>query len=103
MDPIKAKLKEKIIGAVLTSDEDSYHKEVMSFNTAITHKPAYVVVVTSADDIKEVVNICREHSLAVHIQGAGHGAHSAIESGILISTSKLQHVTIDPENQLATI
>jgi hypothetical protein len=75
----------------------------MSFNAAITHRPAYVVVVTSADDIKEVVNICREHSLAVHIQSTGHGAHSGIESGVLISTGKLQHVTIDHENQLATI
>jgi FAD/FMN-containing dehydrogenase len=97
------KLAERVNGPVYAPDDAGYAQEIAAFNTTVVHKPEMVVGVVSANDVVESVRFARAHGYHVTVQGAAHGAHVRITSGLLISTRRLAHVSIDAGTATATI
>ncbi|CAA9563985.1 MAG: hypothetical protein AVDCRST_MAG33-1907 [uncultured Thermomicrobiales bacterium] len=96
-------LRERVQGTVLTPDSEGFAAAHMPFNCAVQHAPALVVLPETARDIVETVRFAAANDLAVTVQATGHGVRSAIEGGVLINTSRMTGVTIDPERRTARV
>jgi FAD/FMN-containing dehydrogenase len=93
----------RVRGPVFTPGDAGYAPEIAVFNTAVVQTPELVVGAASSDDILESVRVARELGLCVSVQGAGHGGLRPVRSGVLITTRRLDQVSIDPGSRIATI
>lgn len=92
-----------IEGLVYLPGEEGYEREIKGYNTAITHTPDVVIGAKNGHDILIITNLARQFGLPIKVQSTGHGALSPIKSGILITTKRMDHVSIDPTTCIATI
>lgn len=96
-------LRDVVLGPVLTPDDPGFTEEVSGSNLAISHRPAVVVGVTSAGDVIEAVRFAADHALPVRIHATGHGSHHSVADGMLLTTRRLDEVTVDVGSRLASI
>ncbi|MER6825415.1 FAD-binding oxidoreductase [Streptosporangium sp. NPDC000563] len=96
-------LRHQIVGPVLTPGQDGYDEEIAGFNTAVPHRPALVVGATGAEDVAAAIRFAAAHSLPVAVQATGHGAVQAADGALLINTSRMREVTVDPSGRSARI
>ena len=89
-------LSAQVTGPVLAPYDEGYADEVAAWNTAATHTPELVVGATSAADVAAAVRYAGDHGLHVNVQGTGHGAEVPITSGLMITTRRLDGLTVDP-------
>ncbi|CAN5165094.1 FAD-binding oxidoreductase [soil metagenome] len=96
-------LRPLVSGPVFLPTDDGFAEEAAGFNLAIVHHPDAVVGAASAEDIAAVVRFAREHGLRVRVQATGHGAEAPITGGILVTTKRLDTLSIDAGPRLATV
>jgi FAD/FMN-containing dehydrogenase len=84
-----------ITGVVREPGDEGFAAELSGFNLAVAHAPDLVVGVASVDDVVTAVRYAAEHGLAVRVQATGHGAEVPITDGLVITTKRLDRVTID--------
>jgi hypothetical protein len=80
-----------------------YDRERAGFNTALDHRPTVLLAAKTPADITEGVRFAAEHHLPVDLQATGHGAHRAVDGGLLITTRALTGVQVDPVQRVARI
>jgi hypothetical protein len=86
-----------------TEDTPGYDEERLGFQRLDPHRPALIVGATSPDDVQNAVRYAREHHLKVAVKASGHGHVTPLDGGVLITTSRLDRVTIDPQNKTAWV
>ena len=96
-------LRRQVAGPVLTSADADYATEIAAWNLITTHRPAIVVGAMCAEDVKAAVRYAAEHDLSVAVQATGHGASFAVDDGILITTKRMTHVSVDVQHGLARV
>lgn len=101
-DTAVAALANRLTGPLLRPDDADYATEIAPFNMAITHSPDLVVGAESDADVSEAVRFAREHGLGVTVQATGH-TESAITSGLLVSTRRLDRLEVDAGSGTATV
>lgn len=92
-----------IKGPVLRPTDEAYATEVTGFNLAAPHTPDVVIGATGTDDIVTALRWASATHTPVAVQATGHGANFPIDTGLLINTSRMTDVHIDPETRTATI
>ncbi len=103
-----AKLFHKILPeeAVLAKKEQLYPYECDGL-TAYRQLPRLALLPSNADQIKAIVDICREHNLPIVARGAGtslSGGALPHSEGVLLNLAKLNKILeIDTENRTATV
>jgi FAD/FMN-containing dehydrogenase len=102
-DPPLADLARRVDGPVLAGDDPASGHEVATFNLAILHRPAVVVGATSADDVAAAVSWAVANGLPVAAQSTGHGPVRAVEDALIVTTSRMRSVRIDPDRRTATV
>jgi FAD/FMN-containing dehydrogenase len=90
-------------GTVYRQDDAGYGPEVAGFNLATTHRPALAVEATCTEDVAAAVRFAAERGLPVAVQATGHGAVTAVDAGVLISTKAMTGVSNDPAARTATV
>lgn len=91
-------------GAVLVPGDELYAETCQGWNLAWTHQPAVVVRVASESDVVQTVRYATDRDLAVAVQTTGHGVTIPADAqSVLISTTELDEVHIDPEARTATL
>lgn len=90
-------------GPVFLPDGAGYAEEIAGFNTAVVHRPSVVVGPAAATDVPTTLRYAAAHGLPVAVQATGHGATMPFESGLLISTRRLDTVSVDPAARTATV
>jgi hypothetical protein len=90
-------------GPVTTRSDAGYASEVGGFNVAISHAPQIVVGATCTGDVAAAVRFAADAELPVTAQATGHGALQAVDGGLLINTSRMAAVAVDPQARTATI
>ena len=95
-------LRSRISGSVFARGDD-IAAVTTGANLAATYDPDAVVVAASEEDVQEAVRFAAQHQLHVHIQSTGHGAEGALDSGLLLITSRLDELSVDPGARVATI
>jgi FAD/FMN-containing dehydrogenase len=102
-DASVATLAALVSGPVLTPGSPGYAREVAVYNLAIEHHPAVVVGAAGAVDVQAAVRFANEHDLPVAVLSTGHQATSPADDAILINTSRMSSVTIDPTARRARV
>ncbi|TCO50408.1 FAD/FMN-containing dehydrogenase [Kribbella antiqua] len=97
------RLRGRVAGPVLGPDDDGFATEVAAWNRAAQHSPEVVVGLTSEADAVEVVRAAADTGTPIRVLATGHGAPVPITDGILVTTSRLSEVSIDPDRKLANI
>ncbi|MGW5441294.1 FAD-binding oxidoreductase [Nocardia asteroides] len=90
-------------GPVFTPDDAGYAAEIAGFQTAYTHRPALVVGAVHAEDVRAAVEYAARHGLPVAVQATGHGLSVAADRGVLITTRRMDAVTVDAEARTARV
>jgi FAD/FMN-containing dehydrogenase len=101
-DDIQA-LSMAVSGIVAVPDSPGFAEETFAFNVATVHRPDVVLGAADAQDVAAGVRWAAERRLPVSVQSTGHGAESAVDGGLLITTRRLQELQIDPVERTARV
>jgi FAD binding domain-containing protein len=101
--PDVRELRSRIAGDLVVPGDENWDEARQAWNLSVDQRPAAVALVESAADVAEVVDFAREYALRVAPQGTGHAASvlGSMHDTILIKTSRMNAVTIDPERRIA--
>jgi FAD/FMN-containing dehydrogenase len=100
---LRDRLAHQVVGAVLDGDDPAAVAEAAGFNTAVTQRPSVVVAAQAPADVVAAVRFARETGRRVSVQATGHGASSAVEGAVLVTTSRLDDVRVDPVGRTARV
>jgi len=100
---LRAHCSGEIFTADNPADSSGFTAELAGFNLYYSHRPEAVVAAADATDVVQAVRFARDNDLEVRAFATGHGDHDTITGGLVIATSRLDRVTIDPATRLATI
>src|SRR4051794_12687473 len=90
-DDVQA-LADSVTGPVIVPDDADYADEGRAYNLAVQHAPDLILGATDADDVAAGIRWAGRLGCPVSVQATGHGASSAIDGGLLISTSRMQEI-----------
>ncbi|MEV5831343.1 FAD-binding oxidoreductase [Spirillospora sp. NPDC052242] len=69
----------------------------------IDPRPALIAEATGADDVRTAVLAARDAGLRFAVQATGHGTRVACDDGLLLRTSRMAGVLVDPHRRLARV
>jgi hypothetical protein len=101
--PAAHPLQDQVCGPVLRADDPGYATEVAGYNLALHHSPDVVVGATCTADVVAAVRYASEHGLPVGVQATGHGSTTLIDHGMLVTTSRMQDLVVDPVDRTVTV
>ena len=101
-DDVQA-LADSVTGPVIVPDDADYADEGRAYNLAVQHAPDVILGATDADDVAAGIRWAGRLGCPVSVQATGHGASSAIDGGLLISTSRMQEIVVDPVERTARV
>jgi len=87
---------------VFAPGDPGYAAEIATFHTNTVHTPDLVVGVEQTSDVADALQFARDHGYRVSVQSGGHSM-GASTSGLMITTRRMNVVTIDADAQAATI
>ncbi|HWC23249.1 MAG TPA: FAD-binding oxidoreductase [Flexivirga sp.] len=96
-------LRPSIAGRVLVPNDADWADATSGFNLAVTQQPDIVVVAAHAEDVVQAVRFAGEQGLPIGVQATGHGAAVPVEGGVLINTSRLTDLDLDPDRGTARV
>jgi hypothetical protein len=85
------------------SNTAHYDRERSGFNLSLDHRPRLVLAAETLADVAVGIRYAADNALPVDIQATGHGAHRALDGGLLITTRQLSRVVVDPTNRTARV
>ncbi|PSM43587.1 FAD-linked oxidoreductase [Streptomyces dioscori] len=80
---------------VLVPGDPGYEDEVGGFQTGFAQRPDAVFAARSAEDVAAAVTYAAAEGLPVGVQATGHGLPGDAEGGVLITTRRMDAVTVD--------
>jgi FAD/FMN-containing dehydrogenase len=98
-------LRRLIGGAVIGPEDDNWDAARQTFNLRVDQRPAMIAVPASREEVATVVRFAREAGLRVAPQRTGHNAEplGSMERTILLKTSRLDRVHVDPVARRARV
>jgi FAD/FMN-containing dehydrogenase len=92
-------------GAVALPGDDGYDAARAGFNLAVDQRPAAVAYPADASEVADVVRLARAAGLRIAPQATGHNAGPLgdLSDTILLKTSALGGVEIDPTRRIARV
>jgi FAD binding domain len=101
--PTPHRLRERIVGDVVLPGDAEWDAARQAWNLVANQNPAAVVYAATTDDIVATLGFAAAHGLRVAAQGTGHGATTLpdLRSTVLLRTSRLTKVEVDPSARLA--
>src|SRR5215210_1478937 len=74
-----------------------------AWNLNANQHPALVVMAEGAADVLAAVRLARDGGLGVGVMATGHGTAAPADGGVLVNTSRMKGVHVDPETQTARV
>ena len=98
-------LRAALSGDAIAQGEPGWDAARQAWNLTADQRPPLVVLAESATDIAATVRFASANGLRVAPQSTGHGATSMgdLDGTILLKTSRLTGISIDPEARTATV
>lgn len=87
----------------LTPSDPAYEQAVTPWNLLVRHRPAAAFRATCAQDVATAVRYARRNGLGVAAMATGHGTPAVDAGGVLVNTTAMRDVTIDPARRTATV
>jgi FAD/FMN-containing dehydrogenase len=90
-------------GDAYAPGEEGYDEARSAFNLNALQHPTLVVVAEGAADVQAAVSLARDQGLGVGVMATGHGVGAAADGGVLINTSRMRGVSVDPALRTARV
>ncbi|MGL3804628.1 FAD-binding oxidoreductase [Paeniglutamicibacter sp. R2-26] len=94
-------LRAQFQGAVFAPGDAGFEEACLGFNLAHTFRPDLAVLPESAADVAAAVRHAARTGLAVHVHSTGHGYPHQAHGGMLVNTSRMQSLSVDPARRRA--
>jgi FAD/FMN-containing dehydrogenase len=96
-------LRSRVHGPVYMAGDDGLAAEVATWNVRVQHTPALAFGATCAEDVAAAVSFATAHGLRVAVQATGHGPVSNAAGSLMITTRRMQGVSVDPLRRTARV
>jgi FAD/FMN-containing dehydrogenase len=90
-------------GTVHLPGEPAYDAQRATWSGSLDPRPAVVAEASTASDVRAAVLIAQEHGLPFAVQSTGHGTHVPADGGLLLKTSRMAEVLVDPDRRIARV
>lgn len=90
-------------GAVRLPGEAEYDEQRRSVIPSVDSRPLLVAEAYGRTDVQAAVRTAREYGVPIAVQATGHGTRVPADGGILLKTTQLTGVLIDPERRIAKV
>ncbi|WP_340698240.1 FAD-binding oxidoreductase [Cellulosimicrobium funkei] len=103
-----AALRDRVTGRVLARGDlpdggPTAAEAVAAHSTLVAHDPDVAVLAETEADVVEAVRFAAHHGLPVRSHATGHGESSPITDGVVLGTSGLAGVEVDPASRVARV
>ena len=96
-------LRHALRGHVHLPGSDSYDSERATWSGRIDPRPAIVAEALTPADVRAAILTAQEHDLPFAVQATGHGTLVPSDGGLLLKTSRMAEVLVDPARQTARV
>jgi FAD/FMN-containing dehydrogenase len=96
-------LRERLSCPVLGPADAGYAQACAAWNTGVEHHPLAVVTPQDVDDVVAALAVAHGHGLPVAVQATGRGACRRADGALLVVTSALRGVDVDPKARTVTV
>ena len=90
-------------GDAYAPGDEGYDEARSAWNLNARQHPALVVMAEGAADVLAAVRLARDEGLGVGVMATGHGVAAPADGGVLINTSRMKGVHVDPEGRTARV
>jgi FAD/FMN-containing dehydrogenase len=97
------RLRDNFAGAIHLPGDDDYDAQRATWSGAIDPHPAIVAEAETPADVRAAVVAAREHDLPFAVQATGHGTHVPADGGLLLKTTQMAEVLVDPDRGIARV
>ncbi len=97
------RLRARLRGVALAPGDPGYDMACRAWNLNAVHRPAVVVLAEDASDMRSAVRFARRENLGVGALATGHGTGVPCDGGVLINTSRMRGVHVDPVARTARV
>ena len=103
--PVADLLRQAVSGEVIAQGEAGWDAASQAWNLTADQRPPLVVLAQSAADVAATVRFAAASGMRVAPQSTGHGATSMgdLAGTVLLKTSRLTAVAVDPATRTATV
>jgi FAD binding domain len=100
-----AELGASVRGRLTVPSDDRWDEARRSWNLSVDQRPAAVLEAADADDVQALMRLAARSGFAVAPQTTGHGSESLgpLDGVVLLKTSAMRAVAVDPEARTARI
>jgi FAD/FMN-containing dehydrogenase len=96
-------LRRRFAGRLSVAGEPGYDEGRAVVNPGIDGRPLVVAEAESPLDVSVALTWARERQVPFTVQSTGHGTHRAADGGVLLKTSALTRVLVDPDRRVARV
>ncbi|MET7281809.1 FAD-binding oxidoreductase [Kribbella sp. NPDC005582] len=90
-------------GDVRLPGEPEYDVQRRAVVPSVDSRPVLIAEAVSRSDVQAVVRVAREYGVPVAVQATGHGTRLPADGGILLKTTPMTAVFVDPERRIAKV
>jgi hypothetical protein len=90
-------------GSACVPGDGGYDDGRRAFNLNAHQEPALVVMAEGATDVVAAVRFARQQVVGVGVLATGHGVANPCDGGVLVNTSRMRGVSVDPASQTARV
>jgi FAD/FMN-containing dehydrogenase len=90
-------------GPIHLPGDPGYDDQRATWSGAIDPRPAIVAEALTPADVQNAVLIARRHGLRFAVQSTGHGTLVPADGGLLLKTSRMAEVLVDPDRRVARV
>ncbi|MEU4192710.1 FAD-binding oxidoreductase [Kribbella sp. NPDC026611] len=90
-------------GTVRLPGEVEYDEQRRSVIPTVDSRPALIAEAYSRTDVQAAVRAAKEYGVPVAVQATGHGTRVPADGGVLIKTTQMASVLVDPERRVAKV
>lgn len=101
--PTLEALRDGLKGDAYVPGDEGYDDARAAWNLNAHQYPALVVMAEGAADVLAAVRLAHDEGLGVGVMATGHGVAAPCEDGVLINTSRMRGVYVDPEARTARV
>lgn len=100
-DTVARALRHGFAGRILRPGDAGYDAGRAAWNRRIDSRPLVVAEAAGAGDVRRAVVTAREHGLPFAVRATGHGTYVPADGGLLLRTSAMAAVRVDPYRRVA--
>ena len=100
---VRRELRRRFSGPLYGQGSAGYDEARRAVNPAVDARPLVIAEVAGALDVSAALTWARERQLPFAVQSTGHGTQMPSDGGVLLKTSALTRVLVDPDRGIARV